>query len=138
MFDTIIHRTGGGSTTSHVHEHRAPTDESIKLANEMREKIEKGVIDSFPLPFNGLQGEIWVVRDHMRNETKFNVLVNLNGAKLKIDWTPKFMAEPREAFRELRDLIATRIANEVFDAAEQAQPRSVNLALQAIIAAVKG
>lgn len=42
-----------------VHEHRAPTDESIKLLNEMQEKILKNIVAQFKVDNNDYSYEIF-------------------------------------------------------------------------------
>lgn len=48
MFNTKVerhsHHYGGGNTNVTVTEHRAPTDESIRLAEEMRDKITNSIL----------------------------------------------------------------------------------------------
>lgn len=54
MFDRFAthhhhHETRIGGGTTHVHEHRAPTDESIRLAQEMEEKVLAKILGSVRL-----------------------------------------------------------------------------------------
>lgn len=39
-----------------VHEHRAPTDESLKLVEEIREKVQKEIIEAIPIQSSTLNG----------------------------------------------------------------------------------
>lgn len=55
MFDRVNIRSEGGGTHHHqheVHEHRAPTDESIKLWGEMQEKVIGSILERFSIQDN--------------------------------------------------------------------------------------
>jgi len=51
MFD-VIHK---GSERIDVHEHRAPTDDSLRLLAEMEEKVVKKIIDAQSIDVGGLR-----------------------------------------------------------------------------------
>lgn len=89
MFDTHIHPTRVESVTRNVHEHRAPTDESIKIYREMVEKAKAEVLE---LTLNGVEGNILnhvklsVQGDIATNLRKYRFAFKLNGKPISIDF----------------------------------------------------
>lgn len=104
-----------------VHEHRAPTDESVRLLKEMEEEAREKILDSFRLDGNGFECVIQCERDCMTMDTTAVAVFSLNGRK--------FQALARVTDRErqrdgpvllasrLRDAVALSIANEVLSGA---------------------
>jgi len=84
MFDAISIRTGGTSHYHETHEHRAPTDESVRLLKEMEEAALNKIIGYTKLENNTLKGEVYVTRDSMRMETTAIARFLLNGQEIKI------------------------------------------------------
>jgi len=64
MFDNYV-KSGPShmSVTTTVHEHRAPTDDSVKLLREMETKAEEQIRKAFPLNLNTLEGTAFLNRD---------------------------------------------------------------------------
>jgi hypothetical protein len=62
MFDKHYHdhvtKVGGGPRRVDVHEHRAPTDASVRLLSEMEQKVLERVIFSQPIEANGVKGSV--------------------------------------------------------------------------------
>jgi hypothetical protein len=59
MFDTkITHVDASGPRRVDVHEHKAPTDASVALLQEMQEKALKSIIHSQPLEAAGIKGAV--------------------------------------------------------------------------------
>src|SRR5574339_370103 len=83
MFDTNI-RVHGSHTTSYVdrnvtvNEHRAPTDESLKLLNEMREKVERDFIGSFKLENNLFNATVHLSMEPINYDVWFLVRYKIN------------------------------------------------------------
>lgn len=64
MFDrTQVNITEGPAYAQHVHEHRAPTDASVKLLNEMRDKTLANIVASIPVEWNGFNANVAHYRD---------------------------------------------------------------------------
>ncbi len=93
-----------------IHEHRAPTDESIRLADEMREKALQSVIDSIKVGDNTFDGQ---VVQTMNYNFGFDVhaIFKLNGrkyhAKVELD---SMLAVTEPDLRKRRLIIAERMA----------------------------
>lgn len=91
MFDRIYSPLVTEQVTNHVNvtEKRAPTDESIKLFHELREKAEKEIIDVL---IQGSNAEnvlnhvsFRTERDNLRELQKIYVAFELNGQQHKIE-----------------------------------------------------
>ena len=74
-----------------VHEHKAPTDDSIRLAVEMREKALESVIDSIKVQSNSFSGQVAQMIDPATFEKCIVVIFALNGKRFKIKVSYDFM-----------------------------------------------
>lgn len=82
MFNTtVIHKhdtvVQSGPKQIDVHEHRAPTDQSVKLLNEMEEKARKNIICKVQLDDNILNGVAIVYVDERWTAAKLSIVVHL-------------------------------------------------------------
>jgi formaldehyde-activating enzyme involved in methanogenesis len=61
-----------------VHEHRAPTDDSIRIYNEMVQKAQQSVIDAFRIDSNVIKANIVVMYNmaDMKKTVYFNYELN--------------------------------------------------------------
>lgn len=86
MFDTYITprpRTEYVTREVNVHEHRAPTDESVKILREMQDAADKARIASFELEGNAFTGHVDVVRDSAQAyRVRARAVFDLNGKRL--------------------------------------------------------
>jgi len=55
MFDRITVQSGPSHVTKTVHEHRAPTDESMRILQEMEEKLLRKILMSAVLAGDGIE-----------------------------------------------------------------------------------
>jgi len=83
MFDKYYMREGN-STHTHKHnvnvqENKAPTDESIKILNEMQEKARMNLIKHFEIEDNSLNGQIFLHQEPMTRQYIFSTRFTLNG-----------------------------------------------------------
>jgi hypothetical protein len=64
-----------------VHEHRAPTDESIRLYKEMKEKAEQSVLDSFELENNLVNARVVVCKsaEYFNQKLQVHYKTMING-----------------------------------------------------------
>lgn len=69
------------SQHSEVTEHRAPTDESVRLLREMEDAARKKVIDAIPLGNTDLDMKLLVEEDHSAMDVKFTLLMKINGQR---------------------------------------------------------
>ena len=80
MFDTnnVTHKYSPSHVTTNVHEHRAPTDESVKLLNDMQEKAKANLIYTFSTSNNLLQATWAEYVDQITDTYKFFCKYTLN------------------------------------------------------------
>lgn len=67
-----------------VHEHRAPTDESIRIFNEMQDKAKDSVVAAFSTNNNILEAsEVWIIPPGAVDGLEIYVRFKLNGIEYK-------------------------------------------------------
>jgi len=80
MFDTISITPARTEYVPYCREEkRAPTDESIKIYEEMLEKARASVIDAFNVESNTFNGQIVVCEEPMMREVLVHYKFSLNG-----------------------------------------------------------
>ena len=81
MFDTYVqrHTTEYVDRNVTVKEYRAPTDESVRLLNEMTEKALNNIVKIFSTSNNTLQAKVAVYKDHRLQVNEFMCKFTLNG-----------------------------------------------------------
>lgn len=72
-------RTEHVSLTTTVHEHRAPTDESVRLLKEMEEKAERKLVESIHVGDTLVECVIHVWQDHASDCTRVRAVFKING-----------------------------------------------------------
>jgi hypothetical protein len=144
MFDAYHHHSHHDSVSVskrvEVHEHRAPTDESLKLLNEMREKTLASIVNAVRLENCAIDGVIHHMRDFGPNcpfgADRFLIRYKLNGRS--IDVRHEFERKPLEGYAdaaqrlvdELRAALADSISRELLGRAFEAsklRPRDIVL-----------
>ena len=97
-----------------VHEHRAPTDESVKLLREMEDAAKKKVIASYQIDNNGYTALMQMERDDLNDTYKGRVICELNGRRINVELTMSQDKFTVEAMAEaLREDLASRIASQI-------------------------
>jgi|GEM_PF-1631666 len=63
-----------------VHEHKAPTDESVKLLNEMQQKAESNILKTIKIDENYLKAVVIIFKDNLvENRINYGAKFILNG-----------------------------------------------------------
>lgn len=118
MFDTITLRTPptyAQHVNQTIHEHRAPTDESIRLAIEMREKVLVSIIESRVVADNTLSFAYDVLWNETMTGRVIWVKFTLNGEESMVhEEVDELYPHPIQALRITAEAIAGKIASEVF------------------------
>jgi len=109
-----------------VHEHRAPTDESVKLLREMQAEAERDRVATFKLDGNGFNGVVEVFNRMDPPEVCAHAVFDLNGKRMTVEarvdpYNAKMdrehlrpeMAVKMAVIEKLRDAVAAKIANEI-------------------------
>lgn len=119
MFDTYLtpQKTETYYVTKEVHEHRAPTDESVKLLREMEQKAKDQVIKSIQLEANHLNANVYIYADPMSFNNMFRVVFDINGHSyvsdiaIPLDAPTDVIAQ--KLHRGISDVIAQKILEDV-------------------------
>ena len=85
MFDTYVNRTEQVTREVIVKEYRAPTDESVKLLNEMQKKALDNIVSQFSTTNNYLQMKCAVVENNYEEARLFISKFTLNGKSHRFD-----------------------------------------------------
>lgn len=102
--------------TASIHEHRAPTDESIKLYKEMEEKAQAAIIKSVRITSNDFKTQIHVCQDAANDLTIARAIFDLNGKRFQVEADIGRVTENKPILMEkLRDAIALRIAQHIME-----------------------
>lgn len=68
-----------------INQHRAPTDESVRLLKEFQEKAVKNLIDSVRINTMGIDVMVFVFNQEMiSDEVELRVVFNINGHNYKL------------------------------------------------------
>lgn len=116
MFDH--YNLGSGPSSVHVtkHEHRAPTDASVRLLAEMEAKARERVLASVPLECNDFNGVLHHMRSPLQQTDEFVIQYELNGSRYEVPVSVRrgveAMLNPKTyALLEVRDALAKHIAS---------------------------
>lgn len=126
MLDKTYVSLGGGSShhynTTEITERRAPTDESVRLLQEMEEKAKERISDKFTISNSQIDAVAIVFYDEiMENKRNVHIRFKLNGeSHLVKTGYRKFDMElshgenyRQEVFRVMREAVAEQIATKV-------------------------
>lgn len=117
MFDTYVSRNITERVTESVtvHEHRAPTDESIKLLNELSDKTLKNIIHSFSTSNNTLQTSWAVYVDQLQHKRIALCKFVLNGKEhgFQVDIPEWEVQSKEELVMRLYSKVTERLAEEM-------------------------
>ena len=116
MFNTYhSHSTEYVPYTKNVVEHRAPTDESIRLYGELVEKAQRSLLDSFELKNSILDIAVQVTQDPLTQSRLIWFRCVLNGQvvedSVKLPYSP--LTSREEIIRLVIDDISTRLAKAI-------------------------
>ena len=116
MFDRTVVNSSPSSIHSTVHEHRAPTDDSIRLYDEMRKKAEDAIIASVRVKDTHFEGVIHHYRDFANARLQFRVIYSLNGKKMTTNYDHSerdYSESAEDIYLKIVDAVARDIANEI-------------------------
>lgn len=117
MFDTYVqrHTTEYVDRNITVNEHRAPTDESVKLLNEMTEKALNNIVKTFSTTNNTLQVTAAVYEDYRNQQREVLCKFVLNGKEniLRVDIPTYEYDTPKKIVQELYKQVCNKLALEI-------------------------
>lgn len=110
----IAGRTRTEYVTREVHEHRAPTDESVKLLKEMEEKAADKIVDSVRVGNTTFECVVHTFKDYINDTTELKAIFSLNGKRMTASHTLRNLDKREDqGWIALRDKIAQEIATTV-------------------------
>ncbi|QIG69799.1 hypothetical protein EVB81_230 [Rhizobium phage RHph_I46] len=115
MFDRThvhVHRPAGPSYV-HVDEHRAPTDESVKLLKEFEKEAQEKVDKSVRLESNLLRGVVHAGIHHLSHDRQFDFHFELNGRRYKFSSTVPIHLDRQSRTDKLIGDISAQLAEEL-------------------------
>jgi len=89
----------------HVHEHRAPTDESVALLKEMEEKAQEKLLRSYKLDTNDFNAVWHVMQDNLHMVHRVLIQFELNGKTHDIEYSIGMLASEEEILDKSREKI---------------------------------
>lgn len=112
---------GPSHVTATVHEHRAPTDESVKLLAEFEVKARERIVEAVHVGDTTFECVVHVEKDFPSDAIRLMAVFSLNGKKLTAEFKEHaHRFERRAAFEGLRAAIATEIAQQILGPAIRA------------------
>lgn len=117
MFDIINIEEVTREVTKTVHEHRAPTDESIRILREMEQQIEAKVIGRLSLNNHQFKPTLLVYEEHLEQKWGVWWVFEVNGEKFQgkfyvSKWDKASNSEAiLSIFQEIRENLSKQIAS---------------------------
>ncbi len=96
-----------------VHEHRAPTDDSIRILREMEAKARENVIASFPFANNLFEGRVFVGQDFAEMNVHLFVRFTLNGNLHEVKLESKRFQSTQDMLKHVTAQLADYLASQV-------------------------
>lgn len=100
-----------------VHEHRAPTDASVRLLREMVANARAEVVEAVAVTDNTFNCVVHRYKDFLSDTLVLVAIWSLNGRKQKTDYVAPSGVDARSMALGLRDKMAVDIANYVLEGA---------------------
>lgn len=115
MFDIHAHRhvTGRVHESVTVHEHRAPTDESVRLLREMEQAARDQVVKAIRLENTRIDCVVHAQDDHMSGGRDFCVFLRVNGQRLEVRRSFNLPTTAEAVADALLSAVSERIAAEL-------------------------
>ena len=117
MFDkTYLLRQPDVRHTTTIHEHRAPTDDSVKLLKEYQEKAHQWAEDAVVHKIKPINATV-VEFQKCPWDMTYKLFININGRKISFA-----MDEPlnnKDLYEEIKDAIARELTSQIFRMTKQ-------------------
>ena len=112
--------------TRDVHEHRAPTDASVKLLREMEQAAEAKVIEAVRVGNTTFECVVHQAHDMLNDQVLFRAVFKLNGRQETAEYRCGVHKadDIGDAWRNLRDEIAKVIATRMIEGALVRMPKT--------------
>ena len=101
------------NSKSEVHEHRAPTDDSIKLLRKMEKEARKQVEKSIRVTNTNFDCNILMQAEPWNAEYCILIMYTLNGTKRKVEARVKSYLEKNEMYEEIGRTVLEAVAKDI-------------------------
>lgn len=121
MFDSYYaqHSTEYVTKEVNVKEYRAPTDESVKILNEMTEKSLANIVKQFSVQNNDFNFGVVVYKNPLRYTTEVIVKFKLNGkdheARFDVDEFKSVEGQVQDVYKAICGKLSEILVASVFD-----------------------
>lgn len=121
MFDTYYTQRDTQYVTKEVNvkEYKAPTDESVKLLNEMTEKSLANIVKQFSVQDNDFNFGVMVYKNPLRYTTEVHIKFKLNAKEhttsFDVDEFKSMEGQVRDVYKALCGKLAEILMTPVFD-----------------------
>lgn len=96
-----------------IHEHHAPTTESVRLLRDMEAAAGANVRSIIPLNNNTLQAIMVVERSCIDMLDYTNILLQINGKKIEVKYQKGINSDLNEFVTGLRKAVADKLTDEI-------------------------
>jgi pyruvate carboxylase len=84
MFDTYVTRRQPVYNNTVVHEHRAPTDQSVALLKEMEASARAKIVEAVRVESNSIKAVFQRQEDMLNDQHIYGVFYSINGEKREV------------------------------------------------------
>lgn len=115
-YHTYVNKSYGGPSEIKVTEKRAPTDESVRLLNEMQKKAFDDIVECVQLTNNELtDATYWIYPDHYSFSQRARIRFKLNGKVKDFEFTlPHKLTDKADFQKKIMESIYMEISKEIF------------------------
>lgn len=101
------------NSRSEVHEHRAPTDDSVRLLREMEQRVRDEVVKTTIVRDTDFECVVYKTADLMMGDTAFAIVYSLGGKKHRTEYraSARDQLDIDDVSRGIRDAVARDIAS---------------------------
>jgi len=119
MFNTINYplKTVSQTVRMDVHEHRAPTDDSLKLLREMEEKVKTSILSTFNLDNNIFSGSLIQSKNDLSIGSNYIFIAKLNGKDIRVEYSNDFRYDMQTNLQKLVEKVSHTLAVEIIQPA---------------------
>lgn len=96
-----------------VHEHRAPTDDSMRLYGEMQRQVREELVKSLRSGDNEMRWALAIFHDMMTMGWRVQAEVVVNGHVMRFSWGMEMDASDDQVVRQLHHELATKLAEQM-------------------------
>ena len=120
MLDKYIVSSGPSSVTAkiNVDENKAPTDEQVRLLNEMQDQAAHNLMNKIVIEDNDIKGKIFIFKEHFSDQFVAYIQFTMNGQpyEVRAEVASRMMSlrDAKDHLREaMRDAILDSLINNI-------------------------